>query len=149
MFAPVYLATWYPQNLLIAAIFHASHRILWAASLSWIIYACCTTNCSGPLGWFLGLPHWQLLSKLCYCIYLLHMTVITIQRRLARTEIYFHGGLVFQEAVGVFVTTALISVGWTLLFEMPFSNLDIFVRRLFNKFSNGSNMMIHMKLKSN
>lgn len=126
MFAPVILEQHFPDNSFIAGLFHATHRLFWGLGLAWVIFAC-VNECGGPVQWMLNLPHWQLPSRLCYCIYLLHMSVVTINRKLARTELYFNEYLVFEEAVGVFAITALLSIVWTLLFEIPFINLDVYV----------------------
>lgn len=124
MLAPVFLTQYYPDNKTIAAMFHATHRLFWGVGLAWVIFAC-TNNQGGPVQWFLNLPHWQLPSRLCYCIYLLHMIMITINRKVTRTEIYFNKYLVLEEAIGVFAVTAMLSIPWTLLFEIPFISLDL------------------------
>lgn len=70
------------------AFYESFSRVCWAIAIGWIVFAC-VHGYSGPFNWFLSLAQWQPISRLTYCIFLLHMIVITAGKGSVRTLIYF------------------------------------------------------------
>jgi hypothetical protein len=50
----------------------AFHRLLWAISLAWIVFACQNLKSGGIIRWFLSLPEWQPVGRMGLSIYLVH-----------------------------------------------------------------------------
>lgn len=69
--------------------FHESfHRVGWAISLSWIIFAC-INGYGGPVNWFLSLPVWQPFSRLSYSLYIVHLPIQLYMVSLTKTNTHF------------------------------------------------------------
>lgn len=80
-------------NIIVPYIWHALYdgtsRVLWATSIGWIIFAC-VHGYSGPINSFLSLRHWQPISRLSYCIFVLHEIVLRIQSGAMKSSTYFN-----------------------------------------------------------
>lgn len=68
------------------AIFGGFHRVFWAVSLFWPMYACATGR-GGPLNKFLSWSFFLPLSRLTYCIYLVHALLFWLRMMRYRTRI--------------------------------------------------------------
>jgi peptidoglycan/LPS O-acetylase OafA/YrhL len=69
----------FPSLLLTPTIFNiytSIERELWAISICWIVFACHSLKSRGIIGKVLSYPPWQILSKLCLSIYLLHFPML-------------------------------------------------------------------------
>lgn len=63
-------------------------RILWPASLGWLIFAC-VHGYGGPINWLLSLAGWQPLARISYAIYIVHLPVQIVLTGSIRTPGYF------------------------------------------------------------
>lgn len=64
-------------------------RPSWALALSWVIFAC-IFGYGGPVDWFLSLPVFQIVSRLTYSMYIVHLTIIVIVLSNTKTPLYFN-----------------------------------------------------------
>ncbi|XP_054711039.1 O-acyltransferase like protein-like [Uloborus diversus] len=99
------------------------HRTAWAAGVAWVLFVCVTGH-GGILSRFLS---WQLfvpLSRLCYCVYLLHFPVLWVRVSWRRTLLNFHHYDVVTEFFGVLMITLGLSIIFHLFFEAPFLKLE-------------------------
>lgn len=76
-----------------ASVFHAAayeslKRVSWSIALAWIVFAC-HFGFGGIVNSILSHPIWQPLGRLNYCMYLVHITVQTINFGTVRTDAYF------------------------------------------------------------
>lgn len=106
------------------ASFYASfHRQVFVLSICWIIF-CCMHGYAGPINPLLSWRGWIPLSKLTYCAYLSHYLVILSHVGAIRTT----GNLTQMNMMRTFFAnisfTMIISVLWSLCFEMPFMTID-------------------------
>lgn len=120
------------DNLLFTSICHPLHRILWALSVCWIIYACAERYAT-PLNWFLSHSCWKPLVKLNYSVFLVHQAFITLIGRILRTELTFHGFLFTLLGLGTYLAALVISIPIVLVFEMPFLNLEKDVKEFWRR----------------
>ena len=64
-----------PMNKTSAILYGSFSRLIWAVSVSFIIYAC-VTSYGGFVNQILSWPIWIPLSKLSFCAYLIQFTII-------------------------------------------------------------------------
>lgn len=69
------------------AIFDSFSRLLWSVAIAFIIYICITNN-GGSVNKFLSSPIWKPLSKLSFCIYVLHYVIQLLKMGQNRTTTY-------------------------------------------------------------
>ncbi|XP_055616401.1 nose resistant to fluoxetine protein 6-like [Toxorhynchites rutilus septentrionalis] len=110
------------------ALYESTKHVLWAASVGWIVFAC-TNGYGGLVNTILCWPIWQPLGKLSYCLYLLHLPIQTILTGSMRTVRHFSDFGTMHTFWGDFGFTMLAAIAWTLLFEIPFGNLDALLLR--------------------
>lgn len=72
-----------------SACFESLSRSSWAVSMSWIIFAC-QHGYGNAINWVLSLTQWQPLSRLSYCLYLVHMPIQMIFSASTKLPIYFN-----------------------------------------------------------
>jgi peptidoglycan/LPS O-acetylase OafA/YrhL len=58
------------------SIYTSVEREVWACAMCWIVFACHSLKSGGIIGKVLSYPAWQILSKLCLSIYLLHFPML-------------------------------------------------------------------------
>lgn len=68
--------------------YYPLQRTMWPLCLCWISYAC-LSGYAGFVNWFLSLPIFQVLSRIIYSTYLIHLTLISIHVQNSRTLPYF------------------------------------------------------------
>lgn len=78
----------YNQTKIKSTLYFPLQKPLWALCLFWISFACLSGN-GGLLNTFLSIPAFQILSKITYSTYLIHLTVLTLSTASARTLPYF------------------------------------------------------------
>jgi len=61
----------------IRAFYGAVSRPAWSLCICWLMFAC-LSGCGGPIDEFLSWRGWLPLSRLSYCTYLLHYTIIEV-----------------------------------------------------------------------
>lgn len=101
----------------------AVHRELWALCISWIIYSCHRGR-GGFINQFFTLPYFKPISKLSYCRFLIHQPLILLIARLIKVPLYFDGWIFLVLALGIYLFCSILSIVWTLMFEIPFVNLE-------------------------
>ncbi|KAL1378275.1 hypothetical protein pipiens_000558, partial [Culex pipiens pipiens] len=120
------------NGFLVDALYETGRHVLWACSVAWIIFAC-TTGYGGPINTLLSATCWQPFGKLSYCLYLLHLPLQVLLTGTQRTVRHFSDLEAIHAFGGDASLTVLASVGWTLLFEVPFANLDGSLRKVVRK----------------
>ena len=109
----------FEENPLIAdATYDSLKGIAWGLAIGWIILAC-HLSYGGIVKRFLSLSIWLPISKLSFCIYLVHVPVQTIYTTSVRNPAffsYFRGLYLF---FGIFGTSFIVAFAWALLFEYP------------------------------
>lgn len=123
-----------------AVIFYPLQKTLWAVCLCWISYACLTGNATF-LNWFLSTPFFQVLAKITYSTYLLHVTLIFMHLGYMRTRTYFSDYeavskkntflcslqwliLQFRVLVADIFIAYMVGAVWTLAFESPVYTIE-------------------------
>ncbi|XP_059481439.1 O-acyltransferase like protein-like [Neocloeon triangulifer] len=112
-----------------AAFYSSTHRILWSCSLSWLIFAC-HKGFGGPINKFLSLKVWVPLSRLTYCVFLTHLSYMTMLAAAHKAESQF---TFYDVILGYYGDIALVWLPALLLHltvEAPMSGL---VKILANK----------------
>lgn len=99
----------YNTTKLGSSIYFSLQKVLWAFCLSWISLACLDGH-GGFINWFLSLPAFQVLSKIIYSTYLIHMTLLMIQFGSMRTLPYFTAYNAVRRTVLVFGVALLFAV---------------------------------------
>jgi peptidoglycan/LPS O-acetylase OafA/YrhL len=110
---------YFNNNSIIAdACYNAFKRIFWCLSLSWIIIAN-QISYGGFVNRFLSLSIWLPISKLSFCIYLLHLPIQTVYIGSIRQPEIISGLNTTYKFFGDFLTTFFVAFGWALVFEYP------------------------------
>lgn len=78
----------YPDSVLASAFYESMSRVVWAAALAWLVFAC-VHGYGGPVNWFLSLPGWQPLARLSYAIYIVHAPIQFVLLSQLRVAGYF------------------------------------------------------------
>ncbi|KAF5285094.1 hypothetical protein FQA39_LY16783 [Lamprigera yunnana] len=93
-------------------------RQLWCIAICWIIYSC-VNGYNDIFNRFLSMGAFQVLSKITYSAYLLHMTIISLFLSISRTATVLTPTAVLMEGCAYLVITVFISTIITLCIEMP------------------------------
>lgn len=115
---PLHQANFYENSLHADAAYSAFQRIFWCLAVSWIIIAC-QQNYGGILQKFLSLSIWLPVSKLSYCIYLMHLPIQLIFLSSIKMPQYFTEWKTLHKFFGDFTLAAFVALVWALLFEYP------------------------------
>lgn len=102
---------------------HSTFRHAWSFAVCLLIFAC-YNDAGGIVNQFLSLKCWQPFAKLTYTWYIIHYPLKTIAKVLSRYPEYFSPFLSTIFALGILLLTVILSVPWTLVFEMPFLHLQ-------------------------
>ncbi|XP_050303954.1 nose resistant to fluoxetine protein 6-like [Anthonomus grandis grandis] len=95
----------------------------WCLGLTFITYSSIYGH-GGIINWFLSTAFMQVISKLTFCVYILHMPVIVFWIATRRTRHHFSDLNLFFYYWGYLVITIMVSVIWTLMFESPIINME-------------------------
>ncbi|XP_070389402.1 nose resistant to fluoxetine protein 6-like [Dermacentor albipictus] len=98
-------------------------RILWSFSLSWITLACATGR-GGPLSKFLSWNAFVPLSRLSYCVYLMHVPFLELLVESSRERIYWSLFNLVTLTFAVLVWSFLLSYMTFIACEAPTGALD-------------------------
>lgn len=71
-----------------ATFYYALQKPAWALCLAWVSFACMNGN-GEIINKFLSLPLFQVLSKITYSTYLVHMTLLVMHYGQIRVGVYF------------------------------------------------------------
>lgn len=109
----------YMNNPLIAdALYDAFKPICWGLALGWIILACHVSQ-GNIVKRFLSLSLWLPISKLSFCIYLVHLPVQAYFLATLRSPVYFTPTNGLYHFYGNFATSFFLAYVWALMFEYP------------------------------
>lgn len=108
----------HPYNRAESSAFIGLHRVAWSVGISWIIIACLY----GYGGFINTILSWKLfvpLSRLTYCIFLIHLAVIQYQLGTLRTSSYFQDFHIVHLFFGDLTFSIIFSIVLSLMFESP------------------------------
>ncbi|KAL7035543.1 hypothetical protein ACKWTF_008434 [Chironomus riparius] len=109
----------YMENSIHAdATYNAFRRVCWCLSISWIVIAC-HQNCAGFVKKFLSLSIWLPISKLSYCIYLLHLPIQLVLLSSLRQPQHFTDVRGVHKFFGDFGIIFAVAFVFALMFEYP------------------------------
>ncbi|XP_011495596.1 PREDICTED: nose resistant to fluoxetine protein 6-like [Ceratosolen solmsi marchali] len=113
-----FVAEDYEYDVVLETIFSTVSRPLWGFAICWLIYAS-TYNNAGIIKTILSWKVFIPLSRLSYCMYLIHAVIQNAENAFARTSVYFsHYGL-WNNFFGNLSMSFLASIFICLLFESP------------------------------
>lgn len=110
-------------SLPVSALYNAVHRTVWGACVAWVVVACVTGN-----GGFVNtLLSWQALvplSRLTYCIYLLHIMMLAVYIYSRDTLFYYSDSNLVILFLALLVACYMVSAVVSLAFEAPMMALE-------------------------
>lgn len=112
-----------PMTLSMSAFYNAMNRNVWGACLSWVIIACVTGN-GGFVDTLLSWPGFMPLSRLTYCIYLLHILIMDIYLFNSRSLFYFSDINIVMFFLSVIIVSYMAAAVTSLAFEAPMMALE-------------------------
>jgi peptidoglycan/LPS O-acetylase OafA/YrhL len=107
----------------LAGIYSASSRVIWALSLAWVTYAT-TAGKGGPIGSFLSFKLWKPWSRLTYSAYLIHPVIMAIFYGSRHTTFEFSHFLMSYIALGNLILTYAVSFLLSIVFESPIISIE-------------------------
>ncbi|KAJ8670305.1 hypothetical protein QAD02_001564 [Eretmocerus hayati] len=113
-----FLSPDYKYDALVETSFIMISKPVWALFNCWIIY----TSIHGQAGLLSTILSWDLLfplSKLSYCIYILHPIIGQMHIAKQRTPKYFSDFFAWSDYFGDYMTTVFVAFFFSLLFESP------------------------------
>ncbi|XP_019874197.2 nose resistant to fluoxetine protein 6 [Aethina tumida] len=133
-----------------SSFYNGFDRPIWAIAICCLIFLC-VHGYGGVINTILSAPIFNVLIRVNYSMYLLHMIILFYIYGQKRTPEYF--GIEFKliECFGIFTITLFISILWTLAFESPIVALEkiIFSKKEHKSHRNGTshleNNMINSK----
>ncbi|KAF7271005.1 hypothetical protein GWI33_016065 [Rhynchophorus ferrugineus] len=108
---------------LIRSLSYTFTKPVWCIGLSFIIYSCVYGK-GGFINSWLSNSCVQILSKLSYCMYLMHAPVIVFWLSTKRTREYFGHYNLFVLFGGHLVGTIIVAIIWSLAFESPLIKIE-------------------------
>ncbi|XP_037075314.1 nose resistant to fluoxetine protein 6-like [Pollicipes pollicipes] len=85
-----YQLPWESYSRPVALAFGTLHRLAWGLAVSWVVFAC-VTGYGGFVNTFLSYPAFLPLSRLTYCCYLVHISVLEASTLSSKGTVYFDG----------------------------------------------------------
>lgn len=105
-------------NLVFDATYESLKALTWCLAIGWIILACHLSH-GGIVKRFLSLSFWLPISKLSFCIYLIHVPVQLVYISSMRAPMYFSQFRALFKFFGDFGVSFFLAFAWALLFEYP------------------------------
>ncbi|CAN7937895.1 unnamed protein product [Ixodes hexagonus] len=102
----------------INAVYGGFHRLIWAAALVWPSYACATGH-GGILNGFFSWKALRPISRLTYCIYLVHLWFFLIKMGNLKTNFDLAEYLQLMRSLGIFCYSIFFGYLLFLCFECP------------------------------
>ena len=119
---PLHQENFKDNSLIADAIYDSLKRISWCLALAWVILAC-HLSYGGIVKRFLSLSIWLPISKLSFCIYLIHLPIQTIFLSSIRSPQFFSNFIAIYKFFGDFGVSFFVSFVWALMFEYPTLNV--------------------------
>lgn len=117
----------FEENPVVADAFYESlKRLCWCLSLGWIIIAC-HLSYAGIVKQFLSFPIWLPISKISFCMYLIHVPIQLIFLSSIRSPQFFSNFRAIFKFFGDFGVSFFAAFVWALMFEYPTLNIINFL----------------------
>lgn len=105
-------------------IYGTFHRTAWAIAVGWLIFACCTGN-GGPVNSFLSWKVFIPLSRMTYCVYLLHLScLLNVYIARLRAPLFYNTFESVQFMIGIITTAFGLAFICSVTIEASFLNLE-------------------------
>ncbi|CAI9714919.1 Hypothetical predicted protein [Octopus vulgaris] len=114
------------------SLYTAVHRNVWAVSVGWVIYACCT-GYGGFVNTILSWKAFIPLSRLTYCAYLVHPVVIYLFYLNQKYPLFITNFNIVFIFFGFLVVSYMIAFIASMAFEAPMIGLERVFLSLFKK----------------
>ncbi len=116
-----------PYNKLISSLIYPTTRIIWAINTATLIWMCITGN-GGFVNKFLSWKAFIPLSRLTYCVYLTHAWIVWIYWGSRRDVVDMNSFNILSIFCGIILMSYICGFTFSLIFESPFLNLQIYLR---------------------
>ncbi|XP_001599171.3 nose resistant to fluoxetine protein 6 [Nasonia vitripennis] len=113
----------YEYNDVWESVFTAVSRPIWAVGVCWIIYAC-IHNYAGPVFIVLSWKFFVPLSRISYCVYLVHFIIQLMHLSTQRTPNYFSDYNIWNDFFSNLIISIVVGFFFSLLFESPIMILE-------------------------
>ncbi|KAL8596761.1 hypothetical protein ACOMHN_053857 [Nucella lapillus] len=113
----------HPLALPVQALYNSVARTAWGAAVAWVIFACVTGNggyVNTILSWKALIP----LSRLTYCIYLLHIMILKAYIFNRDTTFYYSDSNIVVLFLALLVVCYMVSAVVSMAFEAPMMALE-------------------------
>ncbi|KAG5882440.1 Nose resistant to fluoxetine protein 6, partial [Gonioctena quinquepunctata] len=119
------------------AFYNSIHKVVWSLAVCSIILICETDN-AGPINNLLSSPVLQVISRLCYCVYIFHVDLFSFKKAILKTVVNFSITQLIFDCWGTIMVTLILSFFCSIMFEMPIPVIENyfvgFVKRIFRRF---------------
>ncbi|XP_051158664.1 nose resistant to fluoxetine protein 6-like [Leptopilina boulardi] len=107
---------------ILSAFYSALSHSGWALSIAWILISCVTEN-GGIVNKLLSWKYFYPISRLTYCVYLVHPAILRAIILQSETSLHLSHGLMAFMFFGVFISSYAASLFLSLFFEAPMVSL--------------------------
>nr|XP_037270512.1 nose resistant to fluoxetine protein 6-like [Rhipicephalus microplus] len=112
-----------PPDDITTAIYGGFHRLVWSVGLVWPAYACATGR-GGLLNAFFSWKAFLPISRLVYCIYLVHVPLLYLRMGILKTHISLNEFFQLNTAIGLFGMSLFLAYLLYLSTEAPVTHLE-------------------------
>ena len=105
------------------SIYNGFHRLAWSISLSWVILAC-VKGVGGPVNTILSWKAWVPLARMSYCIYLVHLTVMSYYQSLPSYTVTVSQAFCIYFTIFILFVCIGIAYICVMAFEAPIVHLE-------------------------
>ncbi|XP_066999846.2 nose resistant to fluoxetine protein 6 [Anabrus simplex] len=106
-----------------ASMYNSLGRPGWALGVALVVFLCVTGN-GGFVNTLLSWQWFQVLGRLSYSVYLVHMSIQTIQAASMRTQMHLDNYTLVPQFFGDLFISCIVAVPMVLMFESPFIILE-------------------------
>ena len=110
-------------NAATKVIYGTFHRLAWAIAVGWVIFAC-VSGYGGPVDRFLSWKAFMPLSRITYCVYLIHFSLLVLYVSRMRAPLYYSTFDVILFFFAIIVTVFGIGFVVSITIEASFLNLE-------------------------
>lgn len=112
-----------PPDDVTTAIYAGFHRLVWSLGLAWPTYACATGR-GGLLNAFFSWKAFIPLSRLVYCVYLVHVPLLYLRMGIIKTHINLSEFFQLNTAIGLFGMSLVLAYLLYLSTEAPVQRFE-------------------------